>query len=360
MTAMGPGLAAGAGLLAGSAGARGIVLLSDGYDNGSPTALDAAAALPAGLPVYSCAMGPLSDQALLEQIASTTGGRYYFMPTIDDLFEIHNYISATLTGTSLVANESAQASSSHVDAWVDSSCGEVTFTVTWADAALKFSADEARKRNELCVRLRLPNGKLLPANASCVQRVVGQGNVLMRVDEPAAGRWRIEVSTARDAHTRYTAAAYVDSPVRLWLGGKRDFVKLPFDWNGLAEVRLDKDTLRDVRLAAVLRRPMVDPARVLKAFGDKVRKVPPIKGTPKAIVQLRAIVEWLRKKGQPYPFTYADERMGWRPQEPGSATWVASARPDLPGSYNVVLQARGQLPDGTPFVRKQLASFVAA
>ena len=42
--------------------------------------------------------------ALLEQLASMTGGRYYFMPTIDDLFEIHNYISATLTGNSLVAD----------------------------------------------------------------------------------------------------------------------------------------------------------------------------------------------------------------------------------------------------------------
>lgn len=360
MTHMGPGLSTGAGLLAGSAGARGIVLLSDGYDNGSPTALAAAAALPAGLPVYACAMGPLSDQVLLEQIASTTNGRYYFMPTIDDLFEIHNYISATLTGTSLVANESAQASSSHVDAWVDASCAEVCFTVTWADPTLQFRVDEARKRGDLCVRLRLPNGKLLPANASCVQRVVGNGNVLMRVEEPAAGRWRIEVSTARDSHTRYTAAAYVDSPLKLWLRSQRAFVKLPFDWSGTAEMRLGKDALQDLRLSSTLRLPTVDPANVLKKFGDKVKDVASIKGTPKSIARLRAIVEWLRKTGQPYPFTFADERLGWRPQQPGSASWVARARPVLPGSYNVVVLARGQLPGGGgAFVRKQLASFVA-
>ncbi len=360
LTSMGPGLAAGAGLLTGSTGAQGIVLLSDGYDNGSPSALAAAAALPAGLPVYSCAMGPLSDQVLLEQLASTTGGRYYYMPTIDDLFEIHNYISATLTGTSLVANESAQASSSHVDAWVDNSCSEATFTVTWADTTLKFRADQARKHDELCVRLRLPNGKLLPANASCVQRVVGDGNVLLRVDEPAAGRWRIEVSTAREAHTRYTAAAYVDSPLKLWLDGRRALVKLPFDWVGTAEVRLGRDALHDVRLAATWRRPTVDPATVLKKFGDKVKDVPPIKGVPKSVARLRAIVEWLRKRGQPYPFTFADERLAWRHQQPGSATWVARAQPVLPGSHNVVLLARGQLPGGGgAFVRKQLASFVA-
>ena len=33
-------------------------------------------------------MGPLSDQATLEQIATTTGGRYYFMPAVDEFFEV--------------------------------------------------------------------------------------------------------------------------------------------------------------------------------------------------------------------------------------------------------------------------------
>jgi hypothetical protein len=56
--------------------------LSDGYDNkgcdqgnpAKPSTLDAAAALPAGLPIYTCAMGSASDQATLEQLAVLTDG----------------------------------------------------------------------------------------------------------------------------------------------------------------------------------------------------------------------------------------------------------------------------------------------
>lgn len=360
LTHMGPGLAAGAGLLAGSTGARGLVLLSDGYDNGSPSALAAAGALPAGLPVFSCAMGPLSDQALLEQLASMTGGRYYFMPTIDDLFEIHNYISATLTGNSLVANESAQASASRVDAWVEAGCAEAAFSVTWADPTLAYRADVARKRGDLCVRLRLPNGKLLPPNASCVQRVVGRGNVLLRVADPAPGRWRIEVSTAREQHTRYTAAAYVDSPLKLRLDGLRGLVKRPFGWQGRAEVLLRGEPLPDLRLSAMLTQPTIDLAGVLKQYGKQVPKVAPVKGTPAAVVRLRALVEQLRRKGKPSPFGFAAERLSWRPERVGAPVWSAQAKPVLPGSYNVTVLARGQLPGGRgPFVRKGLASFVA-
>ena len=115
-TFMGPVITLGASMLAASTFSKGMALFSDGYDNGTPSALTAVEGLPSGLPIYTCAMGPLSDQGLMEQIATATGGRYYFMPTIDDLFEIHNYISGSLTGDSLVANDSAMASSSRVEA----------------------------------------------------------------------------------------------------------------------------------------------------------------------------------------------------------------------------------------------------
>ena len=81
-TAMGDGIASAASLLGGAPSPRAIVLFSDGYDNrgcappGSPrpTALQAAQALPADVRLFSCAMGPASDQALLESIANATVG----------------------------------------------------------------------------------------------------------------------------------------------------------------------------------------------------------------------------------------------------------------------------------------------
>ena len=103
------------------------MLLSDGFDNkgcdqgnpAKPSALAAATARPVNLPIYSCAMGPVSDQVLLGQLADVTGGQYRFMPTIDDLFEIYNYIRGQVTGDGVIVNESAMASVSQVSGWVD-------------------------------------------------------------------------------------------------------------------------------------------------------------------------------------------------------------------------------------------------
>ncbi|MBL8332416.1 MAG: hypothetical protein JNM08_04905, partial [Rubrivivax sp.] len=169
----------------------------------------------------------------------------------------------------------------------------------------------------------------------------------------------IEVSTAREQHTRYTAAAYVDSPLKLRLDGLRGLVKRPFGWQGRAEVLLAGEPLADVRIGATLLQPTIDLAGVIKRHGKQLPKVPPLKGTPMAVARVRALLERLRKAGKPSPFGFAAERLSWRPESPRASAWVAQARPTLPGSCNVTVLARGQLPGGQgPFVRKGLASFV--
>ena len=222
-TFMGDGIVKARDMLVPAVGSRAMVLLSDGYDNkgcqpanpARPSAMDAVATLPANLPVYSCAMGPSSDQVLLEQIASATNGRYYFMPTIDDLFEIYNYIRGQVTGTGIIVNESAMASSSRVGAFVDSLTTEVTFSVAWADTKLQYVPGDPRKANEVNVRLRTPRGRLVHPNASDVRRIVGRGYVIFKIQEPQSGQWFVEVSTAGDTHVRYTVGGFVKSRLRL-------------------------------------------------------------------------------------------------------------------------------------------------
>ena len=224
-TFMGAGIQEAGNLLAGAAGTRAMVLLSDGYDNkgcdalnpAKPSALDAVAALPAGLPVYTCAMGPASDQVLLEQLAATNGGRYYYMPTIDDLFEIYNYIRGQVTGDGVIVNDSATASQSRMAAFVDACATELTLTVAWADTSLRYVPDAPHKANEIAIRLRDPHGRLLHPHDSYVRRTVGAGYVVFEMQEPMAGEWFVEVSTARAAHTRYTVGGFVRSPVRMVL-----------------------------------------------------------------------------------------------------------------------------------------------
>lgn len=224
-TYMGAGINLANDMLSSEGGSRAMVLLSDGYDNkggepgnvSRPSALDAVSNLPNGLPVFSCAMGPTSDQSVLQQIASISGGRYYYMPTIEDLFEIYNYIRGQVTGDSIVVNESNFASSSRVGGFVDELAEEATFTVSWADTSLKYVDKEPLKSSEISVQLRAPNGKLIHNNDSYIRKTIGNGYAVFRINAPSPGQWYVEVKTLRNKHTRYTVGGFVKSPVKLSL-----------------------------------------------------------------------------------------------------------------------------------------------
>ncbi|MET0509641.1 MAG: S8 family serine peptidase, partial [Burkholderiaceae bacterium] len=202
-TAMGDGIAAAGTLLGTATAPRAVVLFSDGYDNrgcappGStrPTALQAAQGLPAGVRLFSCAMGPSSDQALLESLATAAGGRYYFMPAIDELFEVYNYIRGQVSGTSIVANQQGQASSSSVPAFIDAAARSATFTIAWGDASLRAVLGDPRKPNEVGIRLYDPRGQAVPAHASFVRRHLADTFAVFRIEEPAPGLWHLQVNT---------------------------------------------------------------------------------------------------------------------------------------------------------------------
>ena len=224
-TFMGAGIQEAGAMLTGAGTRRAMVLLSDGYDNkgcdagnpAKPSALDAAAALPADLPIYSCAMGPASDQTLLAQLATDTDGRYYFMPTIDDLFEIYNYVRGQVTGDGVIVNESSTASVSQVTGWVDGCAESVLFTVAWHDPALRHVSRAPKGDREIAVRLRSPGGRWLPRSATEFIGHDGEGYVSFTVQDPQPGLWTVEVATARRQHTPYTVGGFVRSPVTLRL-----------------------------------------------------------------------------------------------------------------------------------------------
>lgn len=222
-TYMGEGVEKARDLLNLAPGKRAMVLLSDGYDNkgcdpNSTTrkwAKDVATSLPVDMPVYTCAIGPTSDQELLDQIATDTNGRYYYMPTIDDLFEIYNYVRGQVTGDSIIVNESLTASQSRVGAFVDSMVTEVTFSVAWVDSNIKFVARDPEENNEISVKLRDPRGHLLHSNSSHIRCAEGDGYVIFKLLEPMPGQWFIEVSTLGDTHVHYTVGGFVRSPIRI-------------------------------------------------------------------------------------------------------------------------------------------------
>jgi Mg-chelatase subunit ChlD len=279
-TFMGAGIQIGGAMLAGAGSRRAMVLLSDGYDNKGcdmsnptkPGALDAAAALPGNLPIYSCAMGPASDQTLLGQLASDTGGRYYFMPTIDDLFEIYNYIRGQVTGDGVIINESSMASVSRVSGLVDGCAETGLFTVAWHDASLRYVSRDPKGRNEISVRLRSPSGRWLPRSAAEFVRTVGQGYVSFSIQEPQAGLWTVEVATARRQHTRYTVGGFVRSPVRLRVEDP-GLVAAGQPIEIRASLTDGRELLDGVRIRTRLSAPAASAGDYLRKYGDRLREI---------------------------------------------------------------------------------------
>ena len=156
------------------------MLLSDGFDNkgcdqGNPaklSAVQAAATLPAEMPIYMCAMGPTSDQDLLAQLADDTNGLFYYMPDITDLYEIYNYIRGQVTGDGIIVNDSNTASASRVAGFVDACARAVTFSVAWGDEQLRYVPREPRKANEISIRLRDPKDDCsTPTPPRCAARL---------------------------------------------------------------------------------------------------------------------------------------------------------------------------------------------
>lgn len=412
-TYMGAGIQVGGAMLGAAGTRRALVLLSDGYDNkgcdegnpAKPSALDAAAALPADLPIYSCAMGPSSDQALLGQLAADTDGRYYFMPTIDDLFEIYNYIRGQVTGDGVIVNESSVASTSSVSGWVDGCAESVLFTVAWHDPALRFVPRDPKGSHEITVRLRAPNGRWLSQSSAEFVRSAGNGYVSFTLQEPQAGRWTVEVSTNRQQHTPYTVGGFVRSALKLTVSAPV-FAGLGQKIAVHAVVGDSKGSLTGVKVHAQVHQP-APYADLLHRYADKLAgvKVPDVAdGRPdkrqhamSRLVLLRnqllsetgedilasSVVGMPMSPGgrvaagglgtlglpglRPADATRSsltpgamilDPRFVARPRTPGLAVGAFSDT-KLPGSYQIAITASGISPTcRSRFVRKDLVSVV--
>ncbi|TAK31528.1 MAG: VWA domain-containing protein [Myxococcaceae bacterium] len=200
---------------------RAVVFLSDGEDNKGCRRTDATRRwgveavelLPDDVRVYTCALGPLSGGAKLAEMAELSAGRFFAAPTIDDLGVVFGFIRGAITHDGVIASESSFASSSRVGAFVEEAATRACFTCAWDDLSLRFAPGAPLSSDDISVRLRHPDGRLVHPDASFVRRVVARGYVVFDVADPAPGRWYIEVATTRAGHSRYTAAGFVSSPL---------------------------------------------------------------------------------------------------------------------------------------------------
>jgi hypothetical protein len=200
-TSLGAGLQAAVGELAvGSTAQDAIVLLSDGFENRAPWTVDVLATFPAGIRVYTVALGGQSDIPLLQQIATDTGGTFHLSPTSLDLYEIYNQIRADSSDDDLVLNEVVQSQGDDYEEapnfWVEHGVARLLVNLSWPNGA---------KPPDMS--LIDPYGRRLRPGDWGHESVKRSGHLTMRILRPVPGRWRVLVK----GRGRSVLAAFVRS-----------------------------------------------------------------------------------------------------------------------------------------------------
>lgn len=164
-----------------------IILLSDGFENSPPFVENVLPRIVnSRTRVFTIALGPDADQALLQQIASATGGSYYLAPGADDLAPIYAEIAGEVSRVQkLIEKSGAIAQSEIVEeiVLIDADANPATFTISWAGP-----------ENQLDLTLETPSGGTidpLSAEAYYTETATSQSYI---VTDPETGVWTLKTT----------------------------------------------------------------------------------------------------------------------------------------------------------------------
>ncbi len=191
------------------------VLLTDGVHN---TGTDPTEVIPLyveqGWPVYTVALTDFADEALMKEIASSTGGRYYSAPTSSALLDIYNRIKQTIKGQDQVASSAGtvlvnQTVQNTVN--IDTSVQVVEFTYIGPTTEINYY-------------IFYPNGTrvgLDPASPTGTESpdityVSADTYEIYQVNNPVAGNWTYEVDASEsNVSANYSSTVAVSATVNL-------------------------------------------------------------------------------------------------------------------------------------------------
>jgi hypothetical protein len=191
---------------------RAMVFLSDGKHTVPTPEIDDPfldSLVAANTRVYSIALGPATDFAVLNNIASRTGtGAVYTVESAADLHKLHEVYYDILGSMSCGGMPHLSSAPLGLDgvsersATVNASAREALFAVSWTETGV-----------EIEFRLIAPSGKVYGPDSKDVFFFRGSTHAMYRVATPQAGRWKLVIKHRGGAQRPLwvTAAALIDS-----------------------------------------------------------------------------------------------------------------------------------------------------
>jgi len=127
-----------------------IVLLSDGLENEPAYVADVLPTIPDKTDVYAIALGTDADEALMQDIATETGGQYYFSPSSQELQEIYNLIRGAVIGEEIIASKSGtviEGETEREPVQIDPTVSQATFGVSWSGSDIDLTLTDPSGAN---------------------------------------------------------------------------------------------------------------------------------------------------------------------------------------------------------------------
>lgn len=359
-TAIGLGLQAAEGMLNSQLNPRGVVLMSDGFNNAGPAPLTV---LPSGYPVYSCAMGKKADVDLMQEIATRTNGQYFNAPYPATMMFIFNQIRGLLEAgiAKLVTNKQdwiQQQGFQLVQAPISGANRMGQFGVVWDDDSLSYTASPNPSKSQISITLFRPDF----SDSGIAPVAVGDGYVLFNVPSLQSGLWNIQVFSGSKSAIQFTSAAFElpknpEGAAHLVVSAPDSLVAgTPLSLH--ARVVENGKAIDGVNVRAEVMHPTISMADAIAANREALQNIALTEedredGAPEEQVRFAKLQTWLLP---------SQDILGHRtfnvmlaPTKLGEHT--ATIDTPTPGSYNINIIATGTPPEtNTVFQRSHLVT----
>jgi hypothetical protein len=367
-TSIGAGLLEAVKALAGASGVRSILLLSDGFENTNPMVSTILPLVPVGIPVHTIALGPASDQGLLQSIAAQTRGTYFFRPDELDLFLIYSLARTVVVDDDMVFEEAVPLESANAprifdcQVIVDDDADYVVFGAAVAGTAV-------------CPELSLRLLNIPVSDLSRVQRRAGDGYQALYLRRPQPGIYELQVDLREAVSARFCSiSAHVRSPVHLQVADPAGRVP-PGKAIDLPLTILDHGNPLG---GWALKSEVFSPATSVRQLAEEWKKLHvrlehtgkwSLDPVPEHVVYAEAARERIRSRTGRDPWQYIPRKANLvRSNMPGDKPDGSAAPPItalrvpismVDGTYNVKIAISGRTISGFPFTRVGFRSILA-
>jgi hypothetical protein len=300
------------------------------------------------------ALGMASDQALLQHIASVSGGTYHFTPDELGLFDIYNVTHSATADTDVVLADTIALPAEAAGVQPRSFARRIIIDCDADYAEVSVAMHEPHAQVEASLRcLSVPDVDL-----GRIDLRSAPGCQVMRWKRPQPGVYELSVRVIASGSATCSVAAFVQSPLRLHMAVIRDRIEMgaPFDLpftildggKPIVRTSVSAQSFAPATSIRLLAREWKPGMRLPESTGHD--------GLPEPVARALAVRANLRNTTGRDPFTYMCKDVHLiHPDLTRAREWPFVVRiptaKTIEGSYNLRLVTRGRTAQGCPFVR---------